>query len=147
MTLQQATASNAQIYTNLYTLLVRVETQIQTIDEYDEVLPTFDQEYAPKGKIYAALAVDNSIPTFTNLSVDNLLDIYQSMQLFIVDARVQSPKCKSSILDQLVCYLIWSKLEVEYDKLGRQFKIKPNRMKANIDCIRPLLNKTLWFHW
>jgi hypothetical protein len=76
-----------------------VETQIQTIDEYDGVLPTFDQEYTSKGKIYATLAVDNSIPTFTNLSVDNLLDIYQSIQPFIADARVQSPKCKSSILD------------------------------------------------
>jgi hypothetical protein len=122
---------------------VRVETQIQTIDEYDGVLPTFDQEYTPKGKIYTALAVDNSIPTFTNLPVDNLLDIYQSMQPFIVDAGVRGPKCKSSILDQLVYYLIWGKLGVEYDKLGRQFKIKPNRMKANIDCICPLLNKTL----
>jgi hypothetical protein len=126
---------------------VRVETQIQTIDEYDGVLPTFDQEYAPKEKIYTALTANNSIPTFTNLSVDNLLDIYQSMQPFIANAGVQSPKCKSSVLDQLVYYLIWGKLRVEYDKLGRQFKIKPNRMKANIDCIRPLLNKTLQFHW
>jgi hypothetical protein len=63
MALQQATVYNAQIYTNLHTLLVRVETQIQTIDEYDGVLPTFDQEYAPEGKIYTALATDNSIPT------------------------------------------------------------------------------------
>jgi hypothetical protein len=143
MALQQATVSNTQIHTNLHTLLVRAETQIQMIDEYDGILPTFDQEYAPEGKIYAALAANNSIPTFTNLSVDNLLDIYQSMQPFIADAGVWGPKCKSSILDQLVCYLIWGKLGVEYDKLERQFKIKPNRMKANIDRIRPLLNKTL----
>jgi hypothetical protein len=66
MALQQPTVSNAQI-SNLHTLLARAETQIQTIDEYDGVLPTFDQEYAPKGKIYTALAADNSIPTFTSL--------------------------------------------------------------------------------
>jgi hypothetical protein len=71
MVLQQATAFNAQIRTNLHTLLVRV-AQTQTIDEYNGILPTFTQEYTPKRKIYAALAVDNSIPTFTNLSIDNL---------------------------------------------------------------------------
>jgi hypothetical protein len=106
MTLQQATASNAQICTNLYTLLARTETQIQMINEYNGVLSTFNQEYALEEKIYAALTTDNSIPTFTNLFIDNLLNIYQSMQLFIADAGVQGPKCKSSILDQLVCYLI-----------------------------------------
>jgi hypothetical protein len=88
MALQQAIVSNAQIHTNLHTLLVRTETQIQTIDEYNEVLSTFDQEYASKGKIYATLTANNSIPTFTNLSIDNLLDIYQSIQLFIMNAGV-----------------------------------------------------------
>jgi hypothetical protein len=76
-----------------------VKTQIQTIDEYNRILPIFDQEYALEGKIYTTLTADNSILTFTNLSVDNLLDIYQSIQLFIADAGVWSSKCKSSILD------------------------------------------------
>jgi hypothetical protein len=139
------TASTAR--TNLNTLLARVQTQIAEIAEYDGPFINYDQEQEPEGLLYQALQPNNGIFTYTNLTPDVLMDFYQSMQPFIADAGKRGPNCKSSSMDQLLCYLVWGKLGAEYDKLGAQFKIKKGRFQQNVDRIRPIINKTLRFRW
>lgn len=60
----------------------------------------------------------------------------------------RGPKCKSSWIDQLICYLTWAKLGTDFELLGSTLHIKANRFEANLDRIRPILSdKTLWFIW
>jgi hypothetical protein len=141
------TTANTTAHTNLNTLLVRINVEVAEITEYDGALVDFDQEEEAAGAIYTALSIDNSIFRFTNLIPDKLMDIYQTMLPFMRDAGVRGPKCKSSLMDQLLCYLIWGKLGLEYNKLGVQFKIKKGRFQQNVDRVWVLLNKTLCFRW
>lgn len=143
---EEVTAEST-VRTNLNTLLARVTTQIDDIARYDGPIIDFDQEEDARGIVYNALLPENGIFKYTNMRPANLLDLYQTMQPFIADAGARGPKCKSSMMDQLLCYLVWAKLGLEYDKLGAQFKIKKGRFQQNVDRIRPILNATLRFRW
>lgn len=133
--------------TNLNTLIARAQTQVQVINDYDGPVPAFDDEVAPIGQIYIYITTNNLVEQTTNFTLDGLLDFFASMQPFIVDAGVRGPKCKSPPMDQLLCYLIWAKLGANYDTLGQQFSIKANRLEANINRMRDLVNKTCRLRW
>ena len=105
----------------------------------------FDQEEDARDVVYNALLPEDGIFKYTNLCTANLLDLYQSMQPFIADTGVWGPKCKLFMIDQLLCYLTWLKLSMEYNKVGVQFKIKKGRFQQNIDHIWLILNLTLHF--
>lgn len=147
MAAQQPPPPPTTRHAGLNALLVKEQAQITEIEEYDGLLINFDVEYAPDGPIFTFLAKDNLLETFTNFNPNIIQDIYQTMESFIADSGTRGPKCASSTMDQVICYFLWGKLGSEYDKLGRQFSIKPNRMQKNIDRARLLVNKTMRYRW
>lgn len=133
--------------TSLNTLLAKQTVIINQINELPVPQRREEDECDYEGQIYEAMVRDRATRTFTNFSPDQLEDLYQSMQPFIADAGTRGPKTKSSFMDQLVCYLVWGKLGADYQVLGKTFHIKQNRFEANLDRIRPILNKALRFRW
>jgi hypothetical protein len=131
--------------TTLNSLLVKQTVLVQQIAQREMLPVTEKDDITFDGTVYEALLHERSAKIFTNFSPDTLEDLYQTMQPFIADAGTRGPKTKSSWMDQLVLYLIWSKLGEDYQVLGKTFHIKQNHFQQNLDRIHPLINKTLRF--
>lgn len=132
---------------NLNSLLARTQAQLDAINDYGGPIVHLDEEPQISGTLYQALLDANQLHTTTNFSNDALVNIYQNMQPFFVDARRRGPKPKSSAMDQLICYLAWGKLGCELSILSKVLDMKENRLDDNIDRIRPILNATLRYIW
>ena len=66
---------------NLQGILNRAENDVQTILDYEGPLVDLLEEEPVKGEIYTQLLQQNSLTPLTNLSVDTLINLFQTCNL------------------------------------------------------------------
>lgn len=93
-------------HTSLDDLFAQNQQSVNVILNYEGPQIDLDQEEEVEGRIYEKLITANKLLNYTNFTLPALQDLYRDMLPFIADAGVRGPKCKSSYMDQVVCYLV-----------------------------------------
>jgi hypothetical protein len=133
--------------TSLDALFAERTTRLNNIVNYvGAIIPDTDEEPIT-GPIYNALVQEQKLQMCTNFSQQDLIDLVQHMQPFVVAASHRGPKPKSPPVDALICYLTWAKVGKEFDVLAKLVGMKPGRFEDNVNRIRPILNASLKERW
>jgi DDE superfamily endonuclease len=139
--------NNATPLFDLDSLITKNTNTLEAIMDYEGPLLQLLDDEPVKGCLWDHFKDNSKIQTLTNFSAAVILNLYQAMAPFIVQAGRRGPKPKSTMMDSFLCYLIWATTAAHMDKLATLLGMKTNRFEDNIGRIRPILNTFLKSKW
>ncbi len=106
-----------------------------------------DDEGDFSGKITAAFAENDGFVTFTGYP-EHLVRHWSDLMIpYALNARGRGPGPRSSLSDQLCCYLAYLHLDAEEPVLAKTLGIGVQQLSGNIERVRKILNETLKKKW
>jgi hypothetical protein len=100
-----------------------------------------------EGTIYSILQQTRQFVVLTNFTEYEILDIWYDMRKHIAAQKRRGPPPKLSNMDAFLATLVLYKTGDDYEKLGRNLKIKPANARHAVERMRPIINNTLKERW